>query len=98
MASATFVTFEGRAVVKNANYHVKCLLCAAEVGQIVSGRFAPDPGGRAPAPHKGGMPRCGHCGGSVYLEPIDVSPTPVGQAEFADRIAAQAVRRPGLAE
>jgi hypothetical protein len=48
-----------------------CLLCGAEVGFLVRGKLVPPPGGIWPLPRRGGLLRCGHCGGSLYLELLD---------------------------
>lgn len=73
--------------MKYTNYDVRCLSCSAEAGQIVQGRFVPHPGRPASPPHKGGRRRCGRCGGSLYLEPIDIQPLIVDWSARADRIA-----------
>ena len=78
----------------SANYDVTCMSCGAEVGQILFGRFEPNPDHRASAPRKGGLPRCSHCGGSVYLEPTDDYPMAAARAELVRMIAADALRRP----
>ena len=54
----------------NTPYSVRCLLCSTEVGQLLNGRLRRHPGCTGPLPRRGGAPRCCHCGGSLYLEPI----------------------------
>ena len=78
----------------SANYDVTCMSCGAEVGQILFGRFEPNPARRASAPRKGGLPRCSHCGGSLYFEPTDDYPRAAARAERVRMIAADALRRP----
>jgi hypothetical protein len=80
--------------MSSANYDVKCMACSAEIGQILFGKFEPKPDSRASAPRKGGLPRCSHCGGSLYLEPTDDYPVAAARAELLRTIAADAVRRP----
>ena len=70
------------------NYDVKCMLCGAEVGQILSGRFRQHAGCPNEMPRKAGMLRCCHCGGSLYLDPSDAYPTTLDRAQIA-RIAAE---------
>jgi hypothetical protein len=62
-----------------------CLLCNAEVAHLdtlptvpVSHRLVRRDGSGAPLPRRGGLPRCPHCGGSLYLqeaERITIWPT-----------------------
>ena len=54
--------------MNGCNFEVKCLACSAEVGQVLNGAFTPEPAA-APILRRGGLPRCGRCGGSLYLEP-----------------------------
>lgn len=72
-------------LTKSANFDVKCMLCSAEVGQILNGRFQQH-GCKQEMPRKAGMLRCCHCGGSLYLDPIDVYPALLNRA--AARMAA----------
>ena len=74
-------------------YDVKCLLCSADMGRVVSGRFVPPSGPGAPAAPRPGLPRCGHCGGTGFLEPIDSQSSLFERAEFARELAAEAARR-----
>ena len=55
----------------SAYFYLRCLLCSREVGQVLGGRVQQHPGCSIPMPQRGGTPRCCHCGGSLYLEPID---------------------------
>lgn len=64
------------------NYDVKCMLCSAEVGQILNGKFSQIPGATAPMQRKGGMLRCPHCGGSLYLDPLDVYPSMIDRTQL----------------
>ena len=59
-------------MTRATDYDVKCMLCGTEVGQILRGRFSQHAGCDAAMPRKGGMLRCCHCGGSLYLDPIEV--------------------------
>ena len=54
--------------MESPSHEVKCLSCSAEAGVIMGGRFVPHPWA-PPARRKGGLLRCGRCGGSLYLEP-----------------------------
>jgi hypothetical protein len=67
--------------MKHVNYEVRCLLCGAENGQIFRGKLI-RPEHCAPPRRRGGMLRCGHCGGSLYLEPIDFQSPMVLKAEL----------------
>ena len=82
--------------MSGARYDVTCLLCSAEMGRVVSGRFVPPPRAGAPAAHRPGIPRCGHCGGTGLLEPIDGRSSLFERAEFVRELAAEAARRPPL--
>lgn len=72
------------------NYDVKCMLCSTEVGQILMGTFKQHAGCTAALPSKGGMRRCCHCGGSLYLDPIDVFPSSLDRAQLARAVAEDA--------
>ena len=72
------------------NYDVKCMLCGTEVGQIYDSGFHKHPGCSAPLPRKGGMLRCCHCGGSLYLDPTDERPPMVDRAQIAEALAEEA--------
>lgn len=52
-------------------WDVKCMLCSTEVGQILDGKFSKHAGCPGKLPRVGKMARCCHCGGSLYLDPID---------------------------
>ncbi len=65
----------------SVKYEVKCLLCGTEVGQVVNETFQKHAGCTRPLPRNGGTWRCCHCGGSLYLEPINVSRAPADRAE-----------------
>jgi hypothetical protein len=75
---------------KIENYDVKCMLCGAEVGQILAARFTKHAGCTATMPRRGGMLRCCHCGGSLYLDPIDVYPASIDRAQVARARAEEA--------
>ena len=62
------------------SYEVKCLMCSAGIGEISHGKFRRDPGCHGALPVRHGMPRCCHCGGSLYLEPLDDIRAPVSGA------------------
>jgi transcription elongation factor Elf1 len=69
------------------DYDVKCMLCGTEVGQIVEARFKQHSGCSARMPRQGGLLRCCHCGGSLYLDPIDVYSPMVDRAQLARMFA-----------
>ena len=54
----------------SAYFSLRCLLCSTEVGQVLDGRFRQHPGCTIAMPRRAGVPRCCHCGGSLYVEPI----------------------------
>jgi hypothetical protein len=68
---------------KFENFDVKCMLCGAEVGQLLAGRFKKHAGCALDMPRRGGMLRCCHCSGSLYLDPIDVYPGAIDRAQLA---------------
>src|SRR5207249_1838219 len=70
-------------MTNTANYEVKCMLCSTEVGLILSGQFKQHAGCDATMPRKGGMLRCCHCGGSLYLDPLEVVPLQIDRAQLA---------------
>ena len=59
------------------------MLCGTEVGQILGSRFMKHAGCDVPMPRKNGLARCCHCGGSLYLDPIDVIPMGIDRAAIA---------------
>ena len=71
------------------SYFAKCFSCSAEVGKVLHGRFlrhnCPNP-----LPRPNGRPRCCHCGGSLYLDPIDVYAGGVDRAQLRQIIASSA--------
>jgi hypothetical protein len=73
-----------------SNYEVKCMLCSTEVGQILNGRFQQHGGCSNAMPRKGGLLRCCHCGGSLYLDPTDVYPASIDRAQIAKIVAEEA--------
>lgn len=77
-------------MTRATDYDVKCMLCSAEVGQIVSGKFSQHDGCRNALPRKAGMPRCCHCGGSLYLDPIDIYQGGVDRAQIRRILASTA--------
>ena len=77
-------------ISSKTNYDVKCMLCGTEVGQIYNGQFTQHAGCSAPMPRKGGMLRCCHCGGSLYLDPTDVYPATLDRAQIAKIMAEEA--------
>lgn len=68
-------------MTRGTDYDVKCMLCGAEVGQILGGKFTQHGCGRE-MPRKAGMRRCCHCAGSLYLDPIDVYATGLDRAKL----------------
>ncbi len=49
-------------------YAAACLLCGRTLGHVIDGRFFSQPGTARPELQAGRL-RCGHCHGSVLLEP-----------------------------
>jgi hypothetical protein len=84
--------FRGRAAMASAYFYLRCLLCSTEVGQVLDGRFRQYRDCTIPIPQRGGTPRCYHCGGSLYLEPIDQAELSVLGLEIAREVAGQADR------
>ena len=80
--------------MSSTNYDVRCMACGVEVGQILFGRFEPNLPHRTSAPRMGSLPRCGQCGGSLYLEPTDDYPLAAARADYLRTIGADAVKRP----
>jgi|SRR5439155_20391149 len=69
-------------------------MCGTEVGYLAFGRFVEHAGCATPLPHRGGLPRCCHCGGTLYLAPMEGS-LPVADRGLLDRmLAEEAGRRP----
>jgi hypothetical protein len=56
---------------RDEQYDVRCLMCGTEVGSLAFGRFIKHPGCASPLSRKGGLPRCCHCGGTLYLAPME---------------------------
>ena len=85
--------------MKGVSYYVKCLMCSTEVGRIANGSFVPRSPRAEPAAYQGGLLRCSHCGGSLYLEPLDglepagMYPAIDDLAKLKDEMAAKATRR-----
>jgi hypothetical protein len=52
-------------------YDLRCLMCGTEAGQLVGPNFVAAPGAQPVLVRRGGLPRCAHCGGSLYLDPAD---------------------------
>jgi hypothetical protein len=71
-AGAFYSTGEGRSDVpdRGEQYDVRCLMYGTEVGSLAFGRFIKHAGCARPLPRKGGLPRCCHCGGTLYLAPM----------------------------
>jgi hypothetical protein len=67
-------------------YAVVCLLCGREVGQIVGERLRPGPR-RPRLVREGRRLRCGHCHGSVYLQPDAEADPPDWVAEMGHEAA-----------
>jgi hypothetical protein len=78
-------------MTRGTDYEVKCMLCSAEVGQILSGKFTRHTGCGASMPRKGGLLRCCHCGGSLYFDRIDPHASLLDRAQitklFANEVA-----------
>jgi hypothetical protein len=62
-------------------YAVICLLCGREVGQVLGGRLRPGPR-RPRLLREGRRLRCGHCRGSVFLQPDAEADPPDWVAEM----------------
>jgi hypothetical protein len=77
-------------MTRSENYEVKCMLCGTEVGQILSGKLKKHAGCTATMPRVGGLLRCCHCGGSLYLDPIDVNSSMLDRAQIARTMAEEA--------
>jgi hypothetical protein len=77
-------------MTRATDYDVKCMLCGAEVGQILAGKFTQHPGCTAEMPRKAGLLRCCHCGGSLYLDPIDVYAAGIDRAQLRKAFASSA--------
>ena len=65
------------------DYDVKCMMCSTEVGQILNGAFKQHAGCTKVMPRQGGMRRCCHCGGSLYLDPVEIYNPMVDRAQLA---------------
>ena len=52
---------------RGEQYDVRCLMCGTEVGHLAFGTFIKHAGCTTPLPRRGGLPRCCHCGGALYL-------------------------------
>jgi hypothetical protein len=78
--------------VASAYFSLRCLLCSTEVGQVLDGRFRQHPGCTIAMPRRDGAPRCCHCGGSLYLEPIDQAELSLLELKIAKEAARRADR------
>ncbi len=76
-------------MTKGTDYDVKCMLCSTEVGQILGGTFTQHGCGLS-MPSKGAMRRCCHCGGSLYLDPIDIYAGGIDRAQIRKLFASSA--------
>jgi hypothetical protein len=80
--------------VGGEQYDVRCLMCGTEVGHLAFGTFIKHAGCSTPLPRRGGLPRCCHCGGTLYLAPME-GRLPVAGRGLLDRmLAEEAGRRP----
>lgn len=77
-------------MIRGTDYDVKCMLCGAEVGQILGGTFTQHAGCKIEMPRKAGLRRCCHCGGSLYLDPIDVYAAGLDRAQLRKAFASSA--------
>jgi hypothetical protein len=81
---------------RGEQYDVRCLMCGTEVGSLAFGRFIKHAGCARPLPRKGGLPRCCHCGGTLYLAPMEATCRPQTTAGLtACRPRRRGVRRVG---
>lgn len=78
-----------RMFTTGADYDVKCMMCGVEVGQIVGGRLIRHAGCTASMPRKNGLARCCHCGGSLYLDPLDVYGARLQRADLSKVLAGE---------
>jgi hypothetical protein len=79
---------------RRVDYDVKCMLCSTEVGQVVSGKFEQHAGCPMSVPLKGGLPRCCHCGGSLYFDPLDIYASPLDRTLFAPPLTGEVASTP----
>jgi hypothetical protein len=75
---------------RSSDYTVVCLMCSTEVGHILGGRFVQHEGCPRVMPRARGLLRCCHCGGSLYLDMLDVQPAATVEAELARALAEDA--------
>jgi hypothetical protein len=69
-------------------------MCGTEVGYLVFGRFIKHAGCAIPLPRRRGLPRCCHCGGTLYMAPMEGF-LPELDRRLPDRmLAEEAGRRP----
>jgi hypothetical protein len=73
-------------------YDVRCLMCGTEVGYLAFGTFIKHAGCETPLPRRGGLPRCCHCGGTLYLAPMEGS-LPVLDRRLRDRMLVEEAGR-----
>jgi hypothetical protein len=78
---------------RGEQYDVRCLMCGTEVGSLAFGRFIKHACCARPLPRKGGLPRCCHCGGMLYLAPMEGS-LPVVDRRLRDRMLVEEAGRP----
>ena len=78
---------------RGEQYDVRCLMCGTEVGSLAFGRFIKHAGCARPLPRKGGLPRCCHCSGTLYLAPMEGYLPAAGDARL-DRMLAEEAGRP----
>ena len=57
--------------VGDTRFDARCQLCSRVAGQVVGGDFRHHPDCLRTPAFAGGLPRCCHCGGRLYLEPTD---------------------------
>ena len=77
-------------MTRGTDYDVKCMMCGTEVGQILGGKFTQHASCGRPMPRRAGLLRCYHCGGSLYLDPIDVYGGGIDRAQLRKIIASSA--------
>jgi hypothetical protein len=79
---------------RQVDYDVKCMLCSTEVGRVVSGKFEQHAGCPSAVPLKAGLPRCCHCGGSLYFDPLDIYASANDRALFATPVSGEVATTP----
>jgi hypothetical protein len=80
--------------IERDQYDLRCLMCGTEVGHLAFGRFIKHAGCAAALPRRGGLPRCCHCGGTLYLAPMESSLPELDRRRLDRTLAEETGRRP----